>query len=316
MLPVEPKHPRRAVRLSDLKKYSKTEKEKTTGWLSLLSGYRQAYKAIPPTPSDRACKSMAEQRATSRKPAALDLCQSVPYESLVSSVAPIVQNLAKTPLKSTTESWTPNATSTAPSPIASQHQRLSQRRDQSVSNSPSTVPTSVTAYRKAEGEVSKHVVQVAQPTTLHKSVHLAHTPSKNYQVQNGPRQSHRQSGRMTRFGDFMRTSQGPSTSQSPLPRRQSRPQPTSAPSRLHRQAAKVERKECTACGAPNSPCTRYGDHGLWLCTACRSPRSSIELPPRRDSRFEPQKRRPLQEFSSGSVEYNSSTSVQEPRDCE
>ena len=41
----------------------------------------------------------------------------------------------------------------------------------------------------------------------------------------------------------------------------------------------VDPQECILCGTLNSPKTNYNQQGLWLCTACRSPRSAKEVPP-------------------------------------
>ncbi len=41
----------------------------------------------------------------------------------------------------------------------------------------------------------------------------------------------------------------------------------------------VDPQECILCGTLNSPKTQYNQQGLWLCTACRSPRSPKEVPP-------------------------------------
>ena len=41
----------------------------------------------------------------------------------------------------------------------------------------------------------------------------------------------------------------------------------------------VDPQECILCGTLNSPKTQYNRQGLWLCTACRSPRSPKEVPP-------------------------------------
>ncbi len=41
----------------------------------------------------------------------------------------------------------------------------------------------------------------------------------------------------------------------------------------------VDPQECILCGTLNSPKTNYNQQGLWLCTACRSPRSPKEVPP-------------------------------------
>ena len=41
----------------------------------------------------------------------------------------------------------------------------------------------------------------------------------------------------------------------------------------------VDPQECILCGTLNSPNTQYNQQGLWLCTACRSPKSPKEVPP-------------------------------------
>ena len=41
----------------------------------------------------------------------------------------------------------------------------------------------------------------------------------------------------------------------------------------------VDPQECILCGTLNSPKTHYNQQGLWLCTACRSPKYAKEVPP-------------------------------------
>ena len=41
----------------------------------------------------------------------------------------------------------------------------------------------------------------------------------------------------------------------------------------------VDPQECKLCGTLNSPKTHYNQQGLWLCTACRSPKYAKEIPP-------------------------------------
>ena len=41
----------------------------------------------------------------------------------------------------------------------------------------------------------------------------------------------------------------------------------------------VDPQECILCGTLNTPKTHYNQQGLWLCTACRSPRFPKEVPP-------------------------------------
>ena len=182
-----------------------------------------------------------------------------------------------------------------------------------------TINPSLSQYKKTEGAVSKHTVQVSRTSPHHTSIHLAHTPSNNY------REKDRHATHMTTFGDFLESpQQRPSSTRPPLPKAAlaSPKRPVTTPRSTHPSTPKVqytiagvmksnavpasnhldllqgtqmlsiEPQECNICGIPNSPCTRYGKKGLWLCTACRSPTSAVEFPPRIDSRVGDSPRQP------------------------
>ena len=172
------------------------------------------------------------------------------------------------------------------------------------------IKPSVNQYKKTEGEVAKRIVEVSQASPHHTSVHLAHTPSNNY------REKDRHTTHMTTFSEFIRSPRKLTSAPPPLPRMSSIGKPArmaqsqqKLSSRAPRTVAdlvstnaipasnhldltdgyteiNMEPQECNMCGIPNSPRTRYGKKGLWLCSACRSPASAVELPPRIDSKMD------------------------------
>ena len=195
-----------------------------------------------------------------------------------------------------------------------------------------TINPSLSQYKKTEGAVAKHAVQVSQSSPHHTSIHLAHTPSNNY------REKDRHATHMTTFGDFLKSpQQRPSSTRPPLPQakaaspkksiatpRSTRPSTpkvqytiagimasTAVPASNHLDLPhdttmlRTEPQECTICGIPNSPCTRYGKKGLWLCTACRSPTSAVEFPPRIDSMVGASPRQPSSAGQAGAGMYRS-----------
>ena len=251
------------------------------------------------------------------------------------SVKPKPQNFSLRPSKqvsSRQETWSNNKNDAdgpeTPRPAyTNEHQTLSPETESSsqidgTSSSPVSISTRkpIASYRKRDGEVNRHEIKVSQSAVHRKSVHLAHTPSNNYQA-NVESRKIRKSRQVTMFGDFIETSEIRSDADSsppPLSRSISEQEPDRSDS--HQEAGRgpewgieygdsrirstpprsitskthtrgqdlsLEHQECTLCGTPNSPGTRYGDQGLWLCTACRSPGSAVEFPPRKESMIKP-----------------------------
>lgn len=148
-------------------------------------------------------------------------------------------------------------------------------------------------YKKFEGQVHEHAVEIAQPAVVHQSVHLTHTPSNHLRADHDHKKS-RFASQMTNFGDFMHTPKQASHTE-PLPpwpavpsKEASYDPPNGAEGE---QEVTAEPRECSICGTPNSPGTLYGEQGLWLCTACRTPVSTVEFPPRKDSVLGPKRRK-------------------------
>ncbi|KAL6716382.1 hypothetical protein ACLMJK_005948 [Lecanora helva] len=164
-------------------------------------------------------------------------------------------------------------------------------------------------------EVVRHEVTISQPSARRNSVHLAHTPSNNYQATDESRA--RYASHTTAWGDFMRTPSKPTHADQSLtwpnltneqkndrlhtyhtmnrhsphetraehsPRLSLSPPAISSNPNVQAKEATFKPQECNLCGTPNSPDTRYGDLGIWLCTACRNPSSAIEVPPRKESK--------------------------------
>lgn len=198
-----------------------------------------------------------------------------------------------------------------PSPMSPQGLRVSNLPYGSRPATQYVVPRkSVFKYRDKHGTVPRHSVKTTHPSVRRKSIHLVRTRSNNYRVPGEPKSPQtRKSSRVTRFGDFL--SQEAFNDQLPpslrpcssskqsfvdifLPQqayRSSRrtfarshtprsPRDDLLEEIATRSADQIRHGMCGICGTPNSPHTRYGEQGIWLCSACRSPSSVIELPPR------------------------------------
>jgi len=216
--------------------------------------------------------------------------------------------------------------------------RQSQQVDGSTSQPPlPVVRQPVSDYPKRGGKVPKHQVKISLPSVPRRSIHLVHTPSNNYQAEDSPRKI-RSAKHLTTFGEFIDAPADESlhisepnspAEEVPSPPFQDIPirldiQPETSPDThgvsrdeedffpdtpsslspldkiFQDHGANSEPQECSMCGTPNSPCTKYGNLGLWLCTACRSPTSPIEFPPRIDSRIIPERHRELSRSSNTS----------------
>lgn len=154
---------------------------------------------------------------------------------------------------------------------------------------------------KSSGEVSKHPVKINHLPSIHNSVHLSEGPwnDPSEDVPVPPLRNKRKSSTVTAFGDFMRRpSEVPlmpiarlAEASSYVTKSQDQDQPQPLKSNFYQQgssdsqrinAAQVsapENQHCGLCGSLNSPNTHYGDQGVWLCSACRSPTFATERPP-------------------------------------
>lgn len=324
---VEHQYTRRPVQLKDLKKYTERKQDQELGCLSSFecsSGdeLRSLWSRIRTFRNKGRRKRIeaARQRRKQLEDAGRS-AQQVFRKSSVTSVP-----IYSTPGYST---GPPQQQSTAymyPSSILPQSSKASKPVGGITVASQYVVPRKpVFKYKNAQRAIPRHPMNIKQLSIHHKSVHLLRTESNNYRVPGEPKSPQiRTSSRVTQFGDFLLqetlVAQPPQSSTPSCP-----VQETAAKSMLPQQAYRgtrwnftnasaltspniilpktiskiqvpenqVSHGDCSMCGTPNSPGTRYGDQGLWLCTACRSPRSAIELPPRTTSRqnFEHQRQR-------------------------
>lgn len=177
-------------------------------------------------------------------------------------------------------------------------------------------------YRDTPGMVPRYPVKVRHPSVRRKSVHLSRTNSNNYRVLGEPEpRKTPNSSRVTKFGDFISQELNTQPMQSSTPTLPAQETPgefilskqayrgtrwtfTSASASISSNIilpktvskgqfseSQVKHEDCSMCGTPNSPGTRYGDQGLWLCTACRNPTTAIEFPPRTISKEKPEHER-------------------------
>lgn len=166
----------------------------------------------------------------------------------------------------------------------------------------------VPVYSKRRGEVPKHSVKISQLHRVHNSVHLEHSPSKNYRVKDQETNSQKDKlDRHTCFSDFVHASHGSppphkrqAEAQQPDFHKQHNPiretQWTFAipkaddelvresvrfssnldPAKAIKKAKAIQLekrdRECYICGSFNSP-LKYRDKfsGLRICSACETP---------------------------------------------
>ena len=322
---VEHQNSQRLVRLSDLNKHSGANGDKLSSWLSSLEpawvhkilGRRRVKKNIGSANVNRTRRSMLQ-------PQELGEMNGNPHgsRSRISSIR------SASKLSSEWQEHTIKADEVQTSTIAhpsnnprlplhsiSGHLYAKSASDPALT----TIQKPVSIYQKRDGKVSRHEVMVSLAPVVRKSIHLAHTPSNNYQAKNEPRRF-RNASHLTSFGDFINTPRKVSkvNSHPPLPKplpietpdhsnfyqlaghnpewnisseqdnvrnESSNLSPSGKRARDHEPI--LEHQVCSLCGTPNSPCTHYTLQGLWLCTACRSPTSAIEFPPRKASIVKP-----------------------------
>lgn len=268
----------------------------------------------------------AEQRTSEILPA--KTFTSVPNASTLEEVPGLAQS---SPATHTYSSWTHPRTSKV-----SQHMNV-------IAHSPrhATLGKPVLNYMETKVAVPQRPVSVIPPKVLRRSIHLERTRSNNYRVPGEPtsprvfRNRTRPSSQVTTFGDFISgkaiSAQSPSSTKPSFSAQKTSVEPT-----LPRQAyrgtlwtsnvnipetvsksqfpeTQIHHKECSICGTPNSPCTRYGEEGLWLCTSCRSPTSAIEVPPRIPSIAKPEHSR---KRSKSTVEIDNSNTKNESELCD
>jgi len=325
----EHQYSQRPIQLKDLKKYSRREEDQGPGCVSSfgrsaggefsllwswLDDFRDKRRRKKVDVARRKRKDLEDTGQRARE---------VLSNSNVASAAS-----ASTPEEPAGLPQTPPASYTHPSSIRPQNPRVAKPAYSVTPDSQYVMLRKpVFKYRDTQGAVPRHSARVTKPAVLRRSVHLVHTTSKNYRVPGEPSSPKiGTSSRVTRFGDFISQEalniQPPQSStptlpaqetpvESVLPRQEYRgtrwafngasaptssninlPNPDSEGQSLEKQ---VKREECSICGTPNSPGTHYGDQGLWLCTACRNPRSATEFPPRTTS-TKPEQRR--QRFES------------------
>ncbi len=321
---VNHQYTQRPVQLKDLKKYTGREQDQELGCLSSFecsSGdeLRSLWSRIRTFRNKGRRKRIeaARQRRKQLEDAGRSAQEVFPKSSATS--VPIPGHFAGPPQQQSTAHMHPGS-------ILPQSSKASKPVGGITVASQYVVPRkSVFKYKNAQRAIPRHPMKVKQLSIHHKSVHLLRTESNNYRVPGEPKSPEiHTSSRVTQFGDFilqetliaqppqssMPSFQAHETATKSIPSQQAyrgtrwnftNASGLSSPniilpktiSKIQLPENQVSHGDCSMCGTPNSPGTRYGDQGLWLCTACRSPRSAIELPPRTTSRqnFEHQRQR-------------------------
>lgn len=322
---VEHQFSQRPIELKDLRKDTRREEDQELGCLSSFESsvggeFRSLWSWIPTFRTKGRRKKMDVARQTRKQ-----LDDAGPRAHVVSSKS----SVAGAPSTSTHEEFAdlpqrPPTTHTNASSILPQNPRVSKPIG-GILAAPQHVILSkpVFKHRDTQGVVPRHPVTVTRPLVRRKSAHLSRTNSNNYRVfdERDPCKAPH-SSRVTGFRDFisqealntqalqLSTASLPAqeTSVKSIPPKQAyrgtrwtfTSASASSPSHIilpkivdkgHFPTTHVKHEDCSVCGTPNSPGTRHGNQGLWLCTACRSPTTAIEFPPRTNSKEKPEHKR-------------------------